>query len=64
MTGLVHHPSGPRAYVAGCRLHHGTAGLAALAVAVATRRRELALIGLVALWHDRADFPFRDCDNH
>jgi hypothetical protein len=64
MTGVINHPHGPRVYVAGRRLHHGSVGLALAIVAAAAHRPRLAAIGLVLLAHDAADFPFRDCDNH
>jgi hypothetical protein len=62
------HESGPRVYVAGIRVHHGSAGILAIAAAAipAPRpiRRAILLAGLAALAHDRKDFPFRDTDNH
>ena len=64
MVRVARHPSGPRLYVAGCRVHHGSAGLAAIAAAAILRRRPLAIVGLAALAHDRRDFPFRDSNNH
>jgi hypothetical protein len=64
VTGIVRHPRGPRLYVAGLRVHHGSAGLAVAAAAVALRRPSVAAAALVAVAHDRADFPWRDCDNH
>lgn len=58
------HPYGPRVYLAGRRIHHGSAGLV-LAVALrAARRRKLSYLALLAVAHDARDFPFRDCDNH
>jgi hypothetical protein len=64
VTGVVKHPFGPRVYLAGHRVHHGSAGLALAALALAAHRPRLAAIGLVLLAHDARDFPFRDRDNH
>ena len=66
---IVAHARGPRTYLFGLRIHHGSAGalLTAAGLALARRHRAgyvLAAIGAVALYDDRADFPFRDCDNH
>ena len=58
------HPAGPRVYLAGVRVHHGTAGLAAIVSYPVHRRRSVLAAGLAALAHDFQDFPFRDCDNH
>lgn len=64
------HPCGRRCYVVGRRLHHGSAALLTLAaVAACPRRWHIArrvatISAMVALWDDRADFPFRDTDNH
>jgi hypothetical protein len=64
MTGVVRHPHGPRVYLAGRRIHHGSVGLALAAAAVAVHRPRVALIGLALVAHDARDFPFRDRDNH
>jgi hypothetical protein len=64
MTGVVRHPYGPRVYLAGWRIHHGSFGLALALTAVAVHRRRVALIGLALIAHDARDFPFRDRDNH
>lgn len=64
MTGIVRHPHGPRVYVAGIRVHHGSAGLAVALIALAARRRWIAAAALCVVGHDLADFPWRDCDNH
>ena len=58
------HERGPRVYLAGLRIHHGTAGIVAILTFPLTRRRAILLAGIVALAHDRKDFPFRDTDNH
>ena len=60
---LDRHPAGPRLYVAGRRVHHGSAG-AIGALTLARRHPLLGAICVALLWHDRRDFPFRDCDNH
>lgn len=64
MIRLAAHPSGPRVYVVGRRVHHGPAfGLAAvLCWRFRWRRLAAALAGVAAT--DWRDFPFRDCDNH
>lgn len=61
MIRVDRHPKGPRVYVAGRRVHHGTAALATLAV---SRNRKVRLVAYAALLHDIRDFPFRDTDNH
>lgn len=64
MIRLAAHPSGPRVYVVGRRVHHGPAFGLAAAVCWIARLRILAaaLAGIAAT--DWRDFPFRDCDNH
>lgn len=64
MTGVVRHPHGPRVYVGGVRLHHGSAGCALGVAALASRRRWLGLVALALVAHDVRDFPWRDSDNH
>lgn len=71
MIRITRHPSGPRVYIGGRRLHHGATGCIGLALALAfgpRAHRELWLLGVATsgamAFHDRADFPFRDIDNH
>ena len=64
MTGIVRHPCGPRVYVGGLRIHHGLAGCGLAAVGIARRYALLSAVGIALVLHDRADFPWRDCDNH
>lgn len=64
MTRIVGHPCGPRLYVAGLRVHHGAAGCAIALIGLARHNTLIAAVGLVMAIDDRADFPFRDCDNH
>lgn len=64
MTRVVRHPHGPRLYVAGVRVHHGSAALALAVAAVVARRPRVAAAALIAVAHDARDFPWRDCDNH
>lgn len=64
MTGLVHHPYGPRLYLGGHRVHHGSAALLIGAAAFATHHPRIALGALALVAHDARDFPWRDCDNH
>lgn len=61
MIRVEQHPTGPRVYVAGRRLHHGMTALITLAVA---KNRKVRLVAYAALLHDIRDFPFRDIDNH
>lgn len=49
------HPSGPRCWVVGQRVHHGATGCVLLAAALLLRRRALLAAGLVLCAHDRAD---------
>lgn len=48
------YPNGPRVWVCGQRLHHGTTG--ALAVLLLRRRRWAALGALALCLHDRRDW--------
>lgn len=64
MTGVLRHPSGPRVYLAGRRVHHGSSGIAVLVVGLACGSPTAVAAGIAAVIHDRKDFPFRDCDNH
>lgn len=64
MTGVLRHPHGPRVYVAGRRVHHGSAGAVLAILGARTHRPILTALGLVGVIHDRADFPWRDDDNH
>jgi hypothetical protein len=73
---ITRHAYGPRVYVAGLRVHEGTAGIAAVLAAAAVRCRrgcprrraraaELAAVAAAAVaWRDRRDFPFTDSCNH
>lgn len=63
-TGFVRHPEGPRLYLKGRRIHHGTAGIFVAAAALLVHQPRLAAIGLAMIAHDAGDFPWRDCDNH
>lgn len=49
------HASGPRCWVAGQRIHHGSVGIALVAAGIASRKRALSVIGLALIAHDRAD---------
>lgn len=64
MIRVVAHKRGPRLYVFGFRMHHGTGGAILAAGALAAKRRRLALT--LALWAatDFRDFPFTDHHNH
>lgn len=64
MTGIVRHPWGPRVYLAGRRVHHGSAGCALALVGVARHNAWLGVIAGAMIAHDAGDFPWRDCDNH
>lgn len=69
MLRVERHPRGPRAYVGGKRLHHGTAGLIAVLLATLLRRHRrlsaaIAAGGGAAIAHDRKDFPWTDGQNH
>jgi hypothetical protein len=63
-TGFVDHPCGPRLYLAGRRVHHGTAGIALAALALFAHQPRFAALGVAMIAHDAGDFPWRDCDNH
>lgn len=64
MIRVDRHPLGPRLYVGGRRIHHGSAfGLVAVAALVTGRHKIAISASLVAL-HDYRDFPFTDNCNH
>jgi hypothetical protein len=63
-TGILRHPSGPRVYVANRRIHHGSAGCALALLGLARGHLLLTIAGAALVADDRADFPWRDCDNH
>lgn len=48
------HPNGPRLYIFGQRLHHGTTGLALVGLAALARKPRL-LVGVLLMVHDRHD---------
>lgn len=62
MIRIHRHERGPRLYMGGLRIHHGSGML--VAAVLNYRRPRLALACLVCALHDWRDFPFRDCDNH
>ena len=63
-TGVLRHPCGPRVYVGGLRVHHGSAGCALALIGLACREPLLAAAGLAMAIDDLSDFPWRDRDNH
>lgn len=64
MTGIVRHTHGPRLYVAGERIHHGSAGCAVALVGLVCRDLLLTMAVIAMVVDDLADFPWRDRDNH
>lgn len=64
MTGVVRHPNGPRVYVAGLRVHHGSAGCALALIGLTRRNLVLTAIATAMVVDDLSDFPWRDCNNH
>jgi hypothetical protein len=64
VTGVVRHPWGPRIYVAGRRVHHGSAGVAIGLLGLVSRNPLLGVAGLAMVADDISDFPWRDSDNH
>jgi hypothetical protein len=65
MVRIDKHENGPRVYLAGKRLHHGTVGLGLTVTALKIKKlRPLALVGLAMIYHDRHDFPWTDKNNH
>lgn len=64
MTRLVSHPNGPRLYLCGRRIHHGSAGCALAVLGALAHRRSAWLAGALMVAHDARDFPWRDSDNH
>ncbi len=61
---IISYPQGPRVWVLNQRLHHGATGCALTLMGV--KWRALALVGLVLVAHDRADwrawFAREKCD--
>lgn len=51
---IERHPNGPRLYVFGQRVHHGTTGLALVGLAALARKPRL-LAGAILMVHDRKD---------
>lgn len=52
---IIRHPNGPRLYVGGLRVHHGTTGLLVAAAGLGSRSRPLVALGLLLAAHDRHD---------
>jgi hypothetical protein len=69
MVKLIKHERGPRLYLIGKRVHHGSVGVGLtltvlLAASKQRRLRPLALLGLAMIAHDIKDFPWTDNCNH
>jgi len=64
VTGIARHPWGPRLYVAGRRVHHGSAGCVLALAGLARRDLRTVAVGAAMIAHDVRDFPWRDTDNH
>lgn len=60
---LIAHPRGPRLYLGGLRVHHGSAALVAALILAASNHRLWAAAALGICAHDARDFPWRDRDN-
>jgi hypothetical protein len=51
------YPQGPRVWVAGQRVHHGSVGVVVTLAAITSRRARLAaLVGAALVAHDRHDW--------
>lgn len=46
LLSVTRHPGGHRVHVLDCRVHHAIPGLIAV------------VLGLIAVWRDRSDFPW------
>jgi hypothetical protein len=64
MIRIERHSHGRRLYVAGRRWHHFWTGAILTGLALAVKRRKLALAAAIYAASDVRDFPWRDCDNH
>lgn len=70
MLRIAHHANGPRVYVLGMRVHHGTTGVVCACVLRFTGQKHrrvrtfLMCVCACAVWHDRKDFPWTDSCNH
>lgn len=61
---IQRHPSGPRLFIGGYRLHHGTSGCALAIASILARHPRLALVGLALAahdWHDRRVWLRLEC---
>ncbi len=61
---VASNPRGPRVYIVGKRVHHGSGGALLALAALKMRQRKVA--ALLAIWAitDWRDFPFTDACNH
>lgn len=50
------YPQGPRVWVGGQRIHHGTSGIGLALLFLTLKRRRLALAALALPLHDRKDW--------
>jgi hypothetical protein len=57
-VAIERHPSGPRLYLRGLRVHHGLSGTLVCLAALGAGRRTAAVLGLCLAAHDAADFPW------
>ena len=52
---IVSYPSGPRCWVLGQRIHHGSIGVLLIGIGLTVSSRTLSAAGLMLVAHDRAD---------
>jgi hypothetical protein len=64
MIRIHRHARGPRVYVLGKRVHHGTVGVVGVCVFGFTGQKRMRSLSLLMLAHDARDFPFLDRNNH
>lgn len=64
MIRIVKHERGPRVYLVGLRVHHGTTGIVCMFVGRIMKYKLLHALGCALVLHDAKDFPFTDNNNH
>ena len=64
MLRIDRHPYGPRVYLLGLRIHHGSAGCALALGGLLAGLLPLLLIAAAMIATDYRDFPWRDRNNH
>lgn len=56
IVSVRRYPQGPRVWIVGQRVHHGSVGVVLCASLLSRRARALALVGLILAAHDAHDW--------